>query len=198
MPVRKPPHNDDQLELFSAIFTDVAGKDIRDTMELPFLNPSNRTRFKPIHYVSSSGVEVTVSGGEPYGIANIFDYDLIVWLLSQIRHGLNRDEHVSRKIRFTRHAFLKDVRRNCGGRDYKNFAAAVARLKNTTITTSIRAKGKQTAMFSWLDYAKFFEDPRGRLQEVEVLIPEWLFEAVCNDTLVLSINSRLFPSYKRT
>lgn len=61
-----------QLELFSAIFTDIAIRDIQDVMEVPFLSLSKR-RFKAIRY-SANGVEVIVTGGEPYGIATIWDW----------------------------------------------------------------------------------------------------------------------------
>jgi plasmid replication initiation protein len=118
MDKRKPPSSDMQLKLFSAIFTDIATRDTQETMEVPFLSLSKKPRFTPINY-SSNGVKVIVSGGEPYGIANIWDWDLIMWLLSQIRHALDRGEPTSRKIRFSRRAFLKEARREVGGAQYE-------------------------------------------------------------------------------
>ena len=35
------------------------------------------------------GIEVTVSGGRPWGIANIWDWDLIMWLLAQLRQAID-------------------------------------------------------------------------------------------------------------
>lgn len=70
MPQRIPPPGDDQLELFSAVFTDIVSRETRETMELPFLSLSKRPRYQAIRYTSPKGVEVTVSGGEPHGIAN--------------------------------------------------------------------------------------------------------------------------------
>ena len=110
MQLRRAPDDDAQLELFSALFTDITARDTREAMEVPFLSLSKQPRLKPIIY-ASNGVEVTVTGGDPWGIANIWDWDLIMWLVSQIRHGLDRGQQVSRRIRFHRHAFLKDARR---------------------------------------------------------------------------------------
>ena len=131
VPIRKPPTNDEQLELFSAMFTDIIARETQDTMEVPFLSLSKSPRFTPIHY-NANGVEVTVSGGEPHGIANIFDWDLIIWLLSQIRQAKDQGQPVSRKIRFSRWAYLKDARRQTGGDEYRRLESAIARLKHTT------------------------------------------------------------------
>ena len=191
MPIRKPPQNDEQLDLFSAIFSDVSNRDTRETMEFPFLSLSKKPRFKPIHYSSPNGTRVMVSGGEPHGIASIFDYDLIIWLLSQIRHSINRGEKVSRRIQFNRHSYLRDVRKHSSGDEYKRLERSIARLKNTTITTTIRAE-REVVMFSWIEFARIVRDEKGRFCKAEVVIPEWLFDAVKNKKLVLSINRDYF------
>lgn len=192
MPLRKPPPQDDQLEFFTAIFTDIPSRDARESMEFPFLNLSKKKRFKPLRYTSPSGVEVVVSGGEPYGIANIFDYDLIIYLLSQLRQALDHGKEVSRKIRFTRYGFLKNVRRHTGGDEYARLEAAIARLKNTTISTTIRATTRRTVMFSWIEYADIDRDQQGNIVAATVVLPEWLFDAVCNQKLVLTLHRDYF------
>ena len=191
MDKRKPPSSDMQLKLFSAIFTDIATRDTQETMEVPFLSLSKKPRFTPINY-SSNGVKVIVSGGEPYGIANIWDWDLIMWLLSQIRHALDRGEPTSRKIRFSRRAFLKEARREVGGAQYERLEKSIARLKNTTVTTTIRAREGRTVMFNWIEYVEIERDKDGYLQSVVAILPEWLFEAVCERKLILSIHRDYF------
>ena len=52
MPLREAPPNDNQLELFSAMFTDIATRDARETMEVPFLSLSKSPRFEPIRFES--------------------------------------------------------------------------------------------------------------------------------------------------
>ncbi|NEP62279.1 MAG: replication initiator protein A [Symploca sp. SIO2G7] len=191
MDKKKPSSSDMQLKLFSAIFTDIATRDMQETMEVPFLSLSKKPRFTPINY-SSNGVKVIVSGGEPYGIANIWDWDLIMWLLSQIRQALDVGEPISRKIRFSRRAFLKEARREVGGAQYERFEKCIARLKNTTVTTSIRARKGKTVMFNWIEYVEIERDKDGYLQSVVVTLPEWLFEAVCERQLILSIHKDYF------
>lgn len=192
MPLRKPPHSHNQLELFSALFTDVASRDTQDTLEFPFLSLSKKPRFKPIEYTSPKGLRVLVSGGEPYGIANIWDWDLIIWLLSQVRAGIEKKECVSRKIRFSARSFLIAARRAAGGSEYTRLEASLKRLKSTNVETTIRAKNGKSVIFSWIEYLELVRDQKGRLKEVIVVIPEWLFEAVSTNSLILSLHPGYF------
>ena len=192
MPKRKPPANDEQIEIFSAIFNDIVSRETQDTMEAPFLSLAKKPRFRPIRYSGPNGTEVTVSGGEPHGIANIFDWDLIIWLLSQVRHAADKNESVSRRIRFNRHAYLKDVRRSAGGSQYKRLEKSIARLKNTMVSTTIRAKQQRTIMFNWLEFVEIDRDDRGNLKDVTVVLPEWLFEAVSDHRLILTLHRDYF------
>jgi plasmid replication initiation protein len=191
MSIRKPPPNERQLELFSAVFTDISTRDAQDTMEVPFLSLSKKPRLTPILYKSDTA-EITVTGGAPYGIATIWDWDLMMWLLSQIRESLDRGEEASRKIRFYPHAFLKAARRGLGGLQYQRLDEAITRLKNTTVVTTIRANKGRTVMFSWLEYGELERDEKGRIQCATVVIPEWLFSAVSDNRFILSMNKDYF------
>ncbi|MBE9108275.1 replication initiator protein A [Nodosilinea sp. LEGE 07298] len=191
MALRKPPPQDGQLELFSAVFTDIVTRDIQDAMEVPFLSLSKKPRVEPILY-SSKGVDITVTGGAPYGIANIWDWDLIMWLLSQVREAIDKGHPVSRQIRFHRHAFLKSARRDAGGVQYRRLEDTIARLKNTNVVTTVRAADRRTVMFSWLEYVHIDRDDNGRLRDATVVLPEWLFEAVRDRTLILSLHPDYF------
>jgi len=103
MNLRKPPQNED-LPIFTTLFSSPSTKDSQELMEYPFLSLAKK-RTQPIQY-RSGDVEVTVKGTDD-GIATIWDWDLMLWLLSQIRTALDRKQPVSRKIRFNRSAFLK-------------------------------------------------------------------------------------------
>src|SRR5262245_3532823 len=157
MGLRQPPTDVAQLEIFSAVFSDIAIRDARETMEAPFLSLSKTPRFEPIRF-HSDRCEVTVTGGRPYGIANIWDWDLILWLLSQVRQALDRGEKPSRKIRFHRGAFLKDARRATGGAQYRRLENAITRLVNRTVVTTIRATTSHTVMFHWIEHAQVERD----------------------------------------
>lgn len=191
MGLRHPPTDDAQLEIFSAVFTDIAIRDARETMEAPFLSLSKQPRFEPIRF-RSERCEVTVTGGRPYGIANIWDWDLILWLLSQVRQALDRGEKPSRKIRFHRRAFLKDARRAAGGAQYRRLEESITRLLNTTVVTTLRAKNARTIMFHWIEFAELERDANGNVTHAIVVLPEWLFEAVCDKSRVLSLHRDYF------
>jgi plasmid replication initiation protein len=191
MTLRKASDDDEQLEMFTAMFTDIATRDIQDAMEMPFLNLAKQPRFEPIRYRSKE-VSVTVSGGKPYGIANIWDWDLMLWLFSQIRQALDNGDSPSRHIRFHRHAFLKDARRADGGAQYKRLEETIARLKNTTVVTTLRAQSRRTVMFSWIEHAIVERDYRNRLAHAVVVLPEWLYDSVGNNKLVLTLHRDYF------
>lgn len=191
MGVPKQPEDERQLEMFTAMFTDIATRDIRDAMEMPFLSLTKRPRFEPIRY-EHKNVKVLVSGGRPYGIATIWDWDLMLWLFSQIRQALDNGDSPSRHIRFHRHAFLKEVRRADGGAQYKRLEESIARLKNTTVVTTLRAHPRRTVMFNWIEHAVIERDYRNRLAHAVVVLPEWLFESVANKNLVLTLHRDYF------
>ena len=191
MAIRNPPEYNTQLSLFSNVFTDISTRDSQETMELPFLSLSKRTRLKPIEY-QSENAKITVTGGAPYGIATIWDWDLVMWLLSQLREAIDRGEVPTRRIRFHPYKFFMAVRRNIGGIQYERFGQSLKRLKNTTVVTTVRAKREKTVMFSWLEYGEFERDEHGRIKYVTVVIPEWLFEAVSDKRLLLTINPDYF------
>ena len=190
--MRKPPEDPNQIALFSAMFTDVALKDEREVMEVPFLSLSKRPRLKPIEY-SVNGTEVKVTGGD-YGIANIWDYDLIIWLMSQVQCAKNIWRPTSRKIRFHRSSYLLAVRRAKGGTQYKNLEDSIIRLRTTSIKTNIREKEKgKGRLFSWLDGEPNWEtDSKGKITWCTVSLSEWLYEAVSNDKYILTLNKDYF------
>ena len=161
-------------------------------MEFPFLSLSKRPRFRPIEYSNPNGVLITVSGGEPIGIASIFDWDLMLWCMSQVRHAADRNLPVSRKIRFSRRAYLQDARRHASGDEYRRLEATIARLKNTMVQTTIRTKTNRTVMFNWIEYAEIERDKNGRCQTATIVLPEWLFEASCDHQRVLTLHRDYF------
>lgn len=191
MTLRQTPAGDQQLELFTAMFTDISTRDARESMELPFLSLSKSPRSAPIVY-KTEDVELIVTGGAPFGIANVWDWDLMMWLMSQIRQAIDEGLPVSRRVRFHRHAFLKAARRTQGGSQYQRLEDSIARLKNTNVVTTLRAERGRTVMFSWIEHAELQRDQAGNVASAVVVIPEWLFEAVSNKSLILSLHHDYF------
>jgi len=209
-PAPVPAQEDPQLQLFVAAFTDISIRDAQETMTVPCLSLTKTPRFEPLTY-QTGDMELIVSGGKPYGIANIWDWDIMLWLLSQVRQGIDEGIEVSRKIRFHPYAYMRATGKETGGHEYKSFKDSVLRLKNTNIyymnTRVKRRRGKNIAGFNWIEYCsipvelddesenakvkkKDKLDPRDPY--VTVQLPEWLFEAVQNPSLVLTLSQDYF------
>ena len=121
MAKRNAPKDDAQIDVFTPLFSDIASRDAHETMEMPFFSLSKNPRFKAIRYQNDArGIEIIVTGGEPVGIATIWDKDILIWAVSQIREALDRGETPNPTIYFHPYQLLKAVRRGVdGGKDYK-------------------------------------------------------------------------------
>jgi plasmid replication initiation protein len=54
-------------------------------MERPFFSLAKRKRLKPIDYVSPDGkIWVKVAGHQDYGMATIWDADILIWAASAL------------------------------------------------------------------------------------------------------------------
>src|SRR5262245_53732001 len=151
MSKRTPPRGDHQPDLFAANFADIPTRDQRDTMERPFFSLAKKPRFTPIEY-HVGDVWVEVSGNPKFGMATIWDADVLIWASTQVREALDRSMTPSRVIQFHPHNLLKSIRRDTGGEQYKRLRAAFERLTHTAVRTNIRAEGKKKfASFHWLE-----------------------------------------------
>src|SRR4051812_46513044 len=104
----KPPRDAGQLDLFVATFADVPIKDQRDLAERPFVSLAKRPRFKPIEY-RAGDVVVKVSPGAAYGMATIYDMDVLMFAASQINAAIERGLQHSRVIRCHGYDVLKTI-----------------------------------------------------------------------------------------
>ena len=68
-------------------------------MERPFFSLSKSPRKTPIEY-NVNGTMVKVSPVEEYGIATIWDADILIWAATQITEMMDRERHPSRKMQF--------------------------------------------------------------------------------------------------
>ncbi|WP_339472720.1 replication initiator protein A, partial [Pseudomonas sp. EL_65y_Pfl1_R83] len=129
-----------QFEMFFTLpdFSDVSLRDYQETMQRPFFSLSKKKRVKPIEYVSpDKSVTVHVSANPEYGMATIWDADILIWAASTLnrmkQQGLN---DIPRTLTTTPYDLLRAIKRSTGGRDYQELQAALLRLQTTSITTS--------------------------------------------------------------
>src|ERR1700678_714490 len=177
MTKRLPPKGDVQADLFAANFADIPIRDQRDTMERPFFSLAKKPRFAPIEY-HVGDVWVEVSANPKFGIATIWDADILIWASTQITEAMDRGIPPSRVIRFHPRILSKAIRRPTGGEHDTRFRAALARLTHTAVRTNIRAEGKkQSASFHWLEsWHEITDEQTGETIGITVTLPDWLYD----------------------
>ncbi len=190
---RVPPNGDYQPDLFAASFADIPIRDQRDTMERPFFSLAKKPRYAPISY-HVGDVWVEVSGNPKFGIATIWDADILIWASTQVTEALDRGMTPSRTIHFHPHNLLKSIRRPTGGEHYQRLRAALERLTHTAVQTNIRAVGKKkTASFHWLEsWTEVVDEQTGETMGITVTMPDWLFQGILMKGGVLTIHEYYF------
>jgi plasmid replication initiation protein len=107
----KRPAFDTQPDLFVDFHSDLALRDQREVMERPFFSLSKKKRIKPIEYVSpDKEIFVKVSPVPEYGMATIWDADILIWATSVMRKLKdNKINDVPRTLRFYPYDLLKSI-----------------------------------------------------------------------------------------
>lgn len=187
-----------QFEMFFTLpdFSDISLRDYQETMQRPFFSLSKRKRVKPIDYVSpDKSVTVHVSANPTYGMATIWDADIMIYLASHLNElrerGLN---DLSPVIRLQPGDLLKRICWGTSGRAYERLVSALDRLQATTIKTNIRASAKsRETTFSWIDsYTHLVDERTQRSLGMEITLSKWFFDGVMDKRNVLAISPLYF------
>jgi plasmid replication initiation protein len=185
-----------QFDLFLPSIVDLRFRDQKDTMERPFFSLSKSKRMKPIEYVNENdGIFVTVQPHQDYGMATIWDADILIWAASVLCDMKNRGTNdIPRELKFQPHDLLKAIARSTGGRDYAQLRDSLERLKTTAVTTNMRVKGKQkTTMFSWIDgWEDLIDSQTKESRGITLTVSDWFYRGVTEDGGVLSIDPAYF------
>ena len=167
-------------------------RDQQDLMQHPFFSLAKAKRVAPILY-RAGDVEVQVHALPEYGMASIWDADLLIWAGSQIVEAADRNRATSRFVRFKPYHFLSAVGRGTGQRQYRLLKGALQRLQSTVILTTVRNGATwRRAQFSWVNEWEERLDRRGRSEGVELVLPEWFYRGVLDRALVLTIDPAYF------
>ena len=182
----------DQLELFRALPGDFAPRDAQDLMAYPFFSLSKSPRVTPIDYRIGE-VTIRVEATAEHGMATIWDADVLIWAASQLVEARDKGLRTSRLMAATRHEILTFIGRGTSVRDYQRLKSALDRLQSTTVATTLRQPAERRMhRFSWVNEWKERADAHGRPLGIELIIPDWLYAAVLNDALVLTIDPAYF------
>src|SRR3989442_1732831 len=184
--------DDTQLDLFIALPSDLPARDQQDLMERPFFSLSKNKRTTPIEYSVGENY-VCVTAPEKYGMATIWDADVLIWAASQITEAIARGMKTSRYFHVVPYDLLTFIRRGTSGAQYDRLKAGLDRLQSTTVVTSIRQGERKTRhRFSWLNEWKEITDAKKRTIAIEFILPDWLYDGILNQRLVLSIDPAYF------
>src|SRR3712207_3981345 len=185
-----------QFDLFAPVVADLPMRDQRETMERPFFSLSKRKRLQPIQYTSSDGsIWVEVNAVPKYGMATIWDADVLIWAASVLAEMQARGVNdIPRTLRFHPHDLLKAIHRETGGVNYDRLREALSRLQSTTIRTNIRATGKRRVrQFSWIEsWSELTDEKTGMSRGMTLTLADWLYEGILMDGGVLAIHPDYF------
>lgn len=186
---------DDQFDLFLPYVADLNFRDQREIMERPFFSLAKNKRLKPIDYTSPDGkLWVHVSANPDYGMATIWDADILIYCASVLadmaRRGVN---DIPRKLHIMPFDLLRSIGRPTTGRAYELLGQAMDRLVATTIKTNIRAENRREATFSWLDgWSQLVDERTERSKGMTIELSNWFYEGVIMKGGVLAIDRSYF------
>jgi plasmid replication initiation protein len=186
---------DGQFDLFLPYLSDIGLRDQREMMERPFFSLAKSKRLKPIDYRSPDGkIWVHVSGNPEYGMATIWDADILMYCASVVsdmkRRGIN---DVPQTLHVMPYDLLRVIGRPTTGRAYELLAQSLDRLQSTTVKTNIRAAARHEATFSWLDsWTQLVEERTERSRGMSLTLARWFWEGLMMEGGVLSINPAYF------
>ena len=189
--VRKPPKGDEQADFFVPTLYDVGTKDSRNVMDVAVFRLSKKQKRagEVIHYDLSDGY-VEVKAG-PDGMASIWDYDIVLMLVSHLTEAMNRyrdgkGEKPGRLFRPHVSEILKFCRKGDGGKQAEEVEAALDRLKGTTIkNVRNRAALKGARVLREVEaeglisaYRVLSYTDTGKISSVEIEAPNWIYREV--------------------
>ena len=187
---------DPQFDLFVPYVADLPLRDQRETMERPFFSLAKRKRQRPIEYTSPNGeVFVNVFPNPEFGMATIWDADILIWAASVMNDRRKRGENeLPRTLSFHPYDLLKTICRETGGREYRLLREALGRLQSTSIVTNIRVKrGKKQRQFGWIESWTDLVDEDGKQSRgMSLTLSDWFYEGLLMDGGLLAIDPVYF------
>ncbi|MFK7876383.1 MAG: replication initiator protein A [Paracoccaceae bacterium] len=181
------PDRHPQGDFFVCDIIDAAPKGDMGSMEHPIFSLSTKPDTRPRRY-EHNGILVEIKPSVD-GLATVHDRDILIYCISALIKGMNEGEEPQQVIRFQASALLKATNRMTTGRGYQLLKGAMERLAGTRISTNISTGGKEIfETFGLIERAKIVRETRdGRMQEVEVKLSDWVFNAIrAQEVLTLS------------
>jgi len=185
------PDRMQQADFFVCDIFDAVPKGDMASMEHPVFSISTKPDRRIRRYENGLNfLEVTPS---VKGLATVHDRDVLIYCISQCMAALNAGQRVSRVLRFKAYDLLSATNRPTGGESYARLKDALERLAGTRIETNIITGGKEGIDgFGLIDRYRIVRETRdGRMQDVEVTLSDWVFNAIQHNE-VLTLNRDYF------
>lgn len=183
------PDRHPQADFFICDVADAVLKDLIPQMEHPFyvLSKKPETAIRRYEH-EGKWIEIIPS---VKGQATIYDKDILIYVVSQIMHKINRGEKVERRLRFNPRDLLIFVNRGTGGKDYEAFCESIDRLMGTVIKTNITTVSDDSTVplgdeeeLGWFHLIEKAHVQRkngnegGRILWAEIEVSEWIFNGI--------------------
>lgn len=165
-------------DFFVCDVIDAAPKGDMASMEHPIFSLSTKPDHRLRRYEHGAVfIEIQPSA---HGLATVHGRDILIYCISQLMTAVNAGETLSPVVRFKALDLLKATNRVTSGEGYSALKAALERLRGTQISTNIITGGLETIeIFGLIERAKIVRETReGRMQEVEVKLSDWVFNAI--------------------
>jgi len=181
-----------QRDLFIPSVSDTSPKELQDFMAHNWFSLSKQRRVEPIeHRFGDSWIKIT--GDPKWGIANIFDNDLILFVISSWLKKLNEGGTIERRFYFTGYEYFTFLGKDrYGGTGYKDLWKSMERLHHTFVSTNIRqGNTARHHSFNWLSEIKQLKDGDTH-RGYSVFMPDWIYDSVKNKKLILTLDEEYF------
>jgi ribosomal protein L17 len=178
-----------QPDFFMPMIYDIGTRDIRSLMDVaPFrLSKTQKRENDVIRYELPDG-EVVVSSGV-YGMASVFDYDLVLMATSHLTEAMNRfrkgeGEKPGQVFRPHIGDVIKFTRKTEGGNQRKAWVSALERLSTTHVkikrTRMIRDRQVITDEGETLigPYRTITNAKNGNVEYLEFKVADWLYKEI--------------------
>ena len=165
-------------------------------MEHPLFSLSVKKDMAAFEY-QQGNVKVKITPAAEEGRANVFDRDILIYVLSQLMAAKNEGQEIGRRVQISAHDLLKATNRHTTGQAYATLRRALTRLQFTQIETNIHDHGVgEWRSISFITDARIIkEDSTGRLLSVELEMGDWLVKAIENKN-VLTLHRAYFQLRK--
>lgn len=175
---------------------DATPKSDRASMEHPLFSLSVKKDMAAFEY-QQGNVKVKITPAAEEGRANVFDRDILIYVLSQLMAAKNEGQEIGRRVQISAHDLLKATNRHTTGQAYATLRRALTRLQFTQIETNIHDHGVgEWRSISFITDARIVkEDSTGRLLSVELEMGDWLVKAIENKN-VLTLHKAYFQLRK--